>query len=144
MRGGQLLCGEPAELVVLVRGLVLRGSRPDAHVPHIQRKVALHSAAREVNLLRTVSHANHDPQLLAQLAFKRSPAGLASLDVAAREVPHTRKRGTRRGPIPEKHLTVGDQCTGDYMNSHTTDPRATDRSLPPTLLINASDQGDAT
>ena len=139
MRGGQLLCREPAELVVLLRGPVLRNSRPGAHVPHIQRKVALNSAAREVDLLRTVRHANQDPQLLAQLPFKRSPAGFAGLDVAAREVPHARKRGTRRSPIPEKHLTVSDQRTDDDMNSHTADPRAPGRSLPPTLLITASD-----
>jgi hypothetical protein len=58
---------------------------------------------------------NLHTQFLAQLPGERSQLRLASLDVSAGQIPHTRVCATLRTPVDEKDSTFANQRRDNYL-----------------------------
>ncbi len=94
-----LLLLEPCEIIVLLRRLILRFSRPG--VDDEDTSVELSSSQPRDKTSGIGS--DHDPELFEQLAGEGITIRLALLDVTTRRVPAVRSPHPRRVPVNEQN-----------------------------------------
>ena len=109
---------EPLDAVVFFGRAIRWLAFPGADCPEGQVEIAGHDA--QVGGLWEQRDLHDDAELFEELPAERRQRGFAWLDMAAREVPHGRVRGTLRGPEAEQDVVAAQEGSDGYLGHTTT------------------------